>query len=231
MSLSWIDDRVPTGLGGRFYGVYPAVVTDVMDPDGQGRARVRLPWAMDPSGPPLEAWARLATLMAGSGRGSFFVPDPGDEVLVAFGGGDPGQPFIVGSLWNGKDKPPVRMEKGNPKRVLRSRRGVTVAIQDKEGHESFVVETPGGQRLTLQDGPAGVTIEDANQNRIQLGSAGVSVMSAGTIALQGAAVKITGATVTVNAGASNFSGVVTCPTLTATTVVGSTYTPGAGNIW
>ena len=42
-----IDGRLPTGFGGRFYGVYPALVTDIVDPDGQGRVRVKLPWSPD----------------------------------------------------------------------------------------------------------------------------------------------------------------------------------------
>jgi hypothetical protein len=81
-----IDDRLPLGAGGRFYGVYPAVVADIADPDAQGRVRVRLPWAPDSRGARWEAWARIATLFAGGGRGSWFVPDVDDEVLVAFAG-------------------------------------------------------------------------------------------------------------------------------------------------
>lgn len=231
MSTGWIDERLPTGLGGRFYGVYPAVVTDLQDPDGQARVRVRLPWAVDGGGERFETWARLATMMAGNDRGSLFLPDPGDEVLVAFGGGDPAQPFVVGALWNGRDRPPAKVERGNPKKVLRSRRGVQIAIQDREGKESITIETPGGQRLTLQDGPAGVTIEDASKNRVQLGAAGVSVKSAGVVSIEGAEVKISAAKLSVNAGMSKFSASVDCQTLTATTVVGGTYTPGAGNIW
>ena len=55
-----VDERVPAGLGGRWYGVYPALVSDLRDPDGQGRVRVTLPWAPDTGGQRYEAWARLA---------------------------------------------------------------------------------------------------------------------------------------------------------------------------
>ena len=77
------DQRLPRGLGGLFYGVYPAVVTDLKDPAGRGRVKVKLPWAPDSSGA-YEVWARIATLMAGNNRGSWFIPDRDDEVLVAF---------------------------------------------------------------------------------------------------------------------------------------------------
>src|SRR5687768_5814754 len=83
----------------RFYGVYPAIVTDIKDPDGQGRVKVKLPWSPDPDGG-YSAWARLAVLMAGRDRGTWFVPDTDDEVLVALAAGDPRQPFVVGCLWN-----------------------------------------------------------------------------------------------------------------------------------
>jgi uncharacterized protein involved in type VI secretion and phage assembly len=55
----------------RWYGVYPALVVDIRDPDGQGRVQVSLPWAPDASGAGYRAWARLATMMAGPGRGSW----------------------------------------------------------------------------------------------------------------------------------------------------------------
>lgn len=82
------DDRLSTGYGGRFYGVYPALVTDLADPEGQGRVKVRLPWSPDSDGGVYEVWARLTTLMGGRNRGSWFVPDVEDEVLVVFQAGD-----------------------------------------------------------------------------------------------------------------------------------------------
>ena len=107
-----VDERVPSGLGGRWYGVYPALVTDIKDPDGQGRVKVTLPWSPDTGGARYEAWARLATLMGGNNRGSWFVPDVNDEVLVAFEGGDTRRPYVVGALWNGSDTPPDSMDGG-----------------------------------------------------------------------------------------------------------------------
>ena len=58
------DARLPAGLGGRWYGVFPALVTDIKDPDGQGRVKISLPWSPDAQGAACELWARLATLMS-----------------------------------------------------------------------------------------------------------------------------------------------------------------------
>ncbi len=226
--------RVPLGLGGPWYGVYPALVSDIKDPDGQGRVKVTLPGSPDTGGARYEAWARVATFMGGDNRGSWFIPDKNDEVLVSFEGGNPRRPYVLGGLWNGSDKPPGSMDGAgnNYKKILRSRNGVMVTLDDQDGQEKFIVETPGGQKITLKDGPGAVEIEDSNGNSVKLETAGITVNASAKVTLNaGAQVNVTAGMVNVNAGMSKFSGVVQCDTLIATTVVGTTYTPGAGNIW
>ena len=228
-----VSSRLPVGYGGAFYGVYTALVIDVVDPDGQGRVRVRLPWSPDSSSSNYEAWARLATMMAGNERGSWFVPDAGDEVLVAFEAGDPRRPYVVGALWNGQDAPPEAMDGGglNQRKTLRSRNGVTVTLDDTDGQESLKLETPGGQEVTLRDGPGAIEIRDSNGNFLQLEGAGVTVNASAKVTVKASTVEVTASTVTVNAGMSKFSGVVQADTVITNTIVAATYTPGAGNIW
>jgi len=226
-----LDGRLSTGLGGRFYGVYTAIVTDVADPDGQGRVRVRLPWAPDDGG--YEAWARLATMMAGPDRGSWFIPDSDDEVLVAFEAGDARRPYVVGALWNGKDAPPETMDGGgqNKLKVLCSRNGVKLTMDDSDGQEQFVMETPGGQSVTLKDGPGAIEIVDSNGNSVKLESAGITVQASAKVTVNASTVEISAGMVTVNAGMSKFSGVVQADTVITNSVVSASYTPGAGNVW
>jgi uncharacterized protein involved in type VI secretion and phage assembly len=227
-------DRVPSGLGGYWYGVYPALVSDIKDPDGQGRVKVTLPWSPDTNSDRYEAWARLATMMGGNNRGSWFIPDVNDEVLVLFEGGNPRRPYVVGGLWNGKDQPPESMDGAgkNYKKVLRSRNGVKVTMDDQDGQEQFIVETPGGQTLTLADGPGSISLQDSNGNSIKMEASGITINASAKITISsGATIDVSAGMVNVNAGMSKFSGVVQCDTIIATTVVGTTYTPGAGNIW
>src|SRR5262249_37297687 len=99
-------ERLPMGWGGRWYGVFPAQVLDVKDPDNQGRVKITLPWSPDAKGGRYEAWARLATLFGGNNRGSWFVPDVDDEVLVAFEQGDARRPYVLRRLWKGRAKRP-----------------------------------------------------------------------------------------------------------------------------
>jgi uncharacterized protein involved in type VI secretion and phage assembly len=228
-----IDERLSSGLGGRWYGVYPALVTDIKDPDGQGRVKVTLPWAADTGGARYEAWARLATLMAGNNRGSWFVPETNDEVLLAFEGGDTRRPYVLGALWNGSDKPPAAMDGGgrNDKKVLRSRNGVQVTLDDSSGQEKFIAETPGGQKVTLTDGPGAVEIIDSNGNSIKLAPSGITVNASFKVTVTASLVEVSASMVTVNAGMSRFSGVVMADTVITNSVISASYTPGAGNIW
>jgi uncharacterized protein involved in type VI secretion and phage assembly len=225
--------RAAWGLGGHWFGVFAALVTDIKDPDSQGRVKVTLPWTPDAQGERYEAWARLATLMAGNNRGSWFVPDVNDEVLVAFEAGDPRRPYVLGSLWNGQDAPPQSMDGAgqNHRKVLRSRNGVKVTLDDQDGQEQMILETPGGQRITLKDGPGAVTIEDSNGNSVKLESAGITVNASAKVTINASQVAVSASIVTVDAGMSKFSGVVKADTVICNSVISASYTPGAGNIW
>lgn len=217
----------------RLFGVYPAVVQSIADPDQQGRVRVRLPWSPDGNGSGYEAWARLATLMAGADRGAWFIPDVGDEVLVACEGGDPRRPYVVGALWNGQDAPPEQMDSAeeNNKKVIVSRNNIRVTLDDTQGQETVTIETPGGQVLMLQDGPGTVKISDSNGNSLTMESAGITLSTAGKLTIEASTINVTSGMVSVDAGMSKFSGVVKSDTVITNAVVSSSYTPGAGNIW
>ena len=228
-----LDVRLPSGLGGRWYGAFPALVTDIVDPEGLGRVKIALPWSPDTAGARYETWARLATFMAGNNRGSWFIPDVDDEVLIVFEGGDPRRPYVIGSLWNGKDSPPESMDGAgkNFKKVLRSRNGVKLTMDDTDGREQFILETPGGQKLTLKDGPGAVEIVDSNGNSIKLETSGITITASAKVTINASQVAVSAGMVTVDAAMSKFSGVVQCDTLISNSVVSASYTPGAGNIW
>lgn len=226
------DERITAGLGGRWYGVYPALVSDVKDPDGQGRVKVTLPWSPDASNGRYEAWARLATLMGGNNRGSWFIPDRNDEVLVVFEAGDPRRPYVVGGLWNGADAPPASMDGAgrNDRKVLRSRNGVTITLDDTQGQESLILQTPGGQTITLKDGPGSIVITDSNHNAVKLEPQGVTVYAVAKVTVQATQVEVNASMVTVNAAMAKFSGIIDCAMLKTHSVVSETYSAGAGNL-
>ena len=209
-------------------GFFPALVIDNLDPQSLGRVKVRIAL---PGRKSYEAWSRIATLMAGKNKGSWFIPDVMDEVLVAFGVGTVGGIFVVGGLWSSASRPPGTMQPGNTTKLLRSHNGVQITLNDKDGQESFTVETPGGQKLTLKDGPGSVEIADSNGNSVTLETSGITVNAAAKVTLNASTVQISSGQVTVDAGMSKFSGVVKCDTLITNSVVSNSYTPGVGNIW
>lgn len=137
-------------------GVYVGVVTNNHDPENWGRIKVVYPWTDNSTE---SHWARLATLYAGKDRGSYFVPEVGDEVLMVFEHGDPNRPYVVGSLWNGQDPLP---EPGHP--------------DGEDNHK--ILETRSGHKMTFDDtdGAEFITLVDSSMNnRVVIDVAGDSI--------------------------------------------------------
>lgn len=213
-------------------GAQLALVVAIDDPQRLNRVQVRL-FAFDEfdrQDAPL--WARVVCPFAGNERGSFFMPDVDDEVLVVFVNGDPRYPLVMGGLWSGSAAAPAELgSEGNRYKRIRSKNGITVTLDDRQGQETLTLETPGGQRLTLKDGPGSARLEDANGNTITLESGGMTLSSPATVKVNASKVEVSAGMVKVDAAISTFSGIVKCDTLIATSVISASYTPGAGNIW
>ena len=224
----------PAGERPRLYGVYPAIVTDVQDPDSQGRVQIRLPFVEESDGGSALAWARLATLMAGADRGTWFIPEVDDEVLVAFTAGDPRRPVVIGALWNGVDTPPESMDSANNIRSITSRSGHTLTFDDTAGAEKVELKTKGGHTFTLDDAAGGtVTLTHSNGAQVKIDVVGnIEITANVRVTVQApAGLEVTAAMVTVNAAMSTFSGVVKADAVITISVVSPSYTPGVGNIW
>lgn len=169
---------------GKVYGVVVGVVTNNQDPEGMGRVKVRFPWLnqTDESN-----WARVATMMTGKDRGTWFLPEVEDEVLVAFEHGSVEFPYVIGSLWNGKDTPPRDNADGqNNERVIRTRLGHELVFGDKDGEGKVEIKTKAGHQILLDDasGSEKITLVDkSGNNKIELDSAAGSVAVTGDMKL------------------------------------------------
>lgn len=228
--LKPVEGRLPPVAAAPSYGVYAARVTDVQDPENTGRVRVTVPQVQDSSGAAVQGWARLATMMAGADRGSWFVPDVEDEVVVAFEAGDVRRPYVLGAVWNRKAAPPAPMDSGNTVKMLRTRTGLTMTLRDQEGQEQIALATPGGQTITLSDGPGGITVKDSNGNAMTLQTSGISITASASVSVQASRVAIASADVRIDAGLVKCSGVLQADTVITNSVVSAHYTPGAGNV-
>lgn len=189
------------GADQRFFGVTVGIVTNNKDPDGLGRVKATLPWMADQ----VETdWARVVTPMAGASRGVYFLPEVNDEVLVAFEHGDPGTPYVLGGLWNGKDKPPESNSDGkNDLRTVKSRSGSLIRFTDTDGDakieiidssakNTIVISTKGNSIAITASGD--VTIQ-SNNGKLKLTGNSVEITSASTVkieASQSMAVKSSG---------------------------------------
>ena len=214
-------------------GGHLAIVESLKDPDHLNRVQVKLVAYDGVDGQNIPLWARVVAPFAGDDRGTFFFPDEGDEVLVVFVQGDPRYPLIVGGLWSGKNKSPASIESSGENKLkrIKSKNGIQITLDDTQGKETLTMETPGKQKITLKDGPGEILIEDSNGNSVKLHTGGIDVVAGATVKVQAAKVDVTAGMVNVDTAMAKFSGVVKCEVLQATMVVGTSYTPGVGNVW
>ncbi len=191
---------------GRVIGVAIGIVTSNQDPDGLGRVKVKFPWrgTSDES-----SWARIATVMAGDQRGTYFLPEVGDEVLVAFEAGDVDHPYVLGALWNGQEKPPESNSNGNNDvRKIRSRSGHEIVLNDEQAKESVLIKTRAGHAITLDDssGSEKIEIKDktgANSITIDSAQNAISVQCSMQLKIKANVIQIEAdSTMTLKAGAT-----------------------------
>lgn len=198
------------------------VATD--DPEGRGRIEV----AVASTG--LRLWAPCLTLGAGAGYGVSMLPKVDEIVALAFAGPDEDNALVLGAVWSGGDAQP---EDGRPVEdvyALVTPAGAKVKIDDANGPR-IDVETPSGAHLTITDDGGGeITLERGGES-ISMTETTISITASATVELSASQVNVSASMVSVDAAMSRFSGVVQCDTLIATSVLGTTYSPGAGNIW
>jgi uncharacterized protein involved in type VI secretion and phage assembly len=179
------------------FGVTCGIVTNNQDPDELGRVKLRFPWLSDDNE---TDWVRMTTLMGGSERGSFFLPEVGDEVLVAFEHGDINHPFVIGSLWSGAATPPETNSDGkNNIRKFRSRSGHEIIFNDDDTarQEKIEIHTNAGHKILLDDSSGQEKIEiidktgnnkltiDSVQNAINIESAMQLKIKANVVEIEG----------------------------------------------
>ena len=179
-------------------GVALAEVTNNKDPRKWGRVKVKYRWRENS---PESDWARVAALAGGKDRGTLWLPEVGDEVLVAFDKGDIDHPFVLGGLWNGVDVPPETNDDGqNDTKLIRTRSGHEIRFFDKAGQESITIQTQGGHSLFMDDTAGGALIElkdSSGQNTITIDTVGNSITIESALSL-----KIKSQTIDIEAGAS-----------------------------
>lgn len=211
--MQFINEQVADRDASRITGVAIGIVTNNSDPGGLGRVKVKFPWlsATDES-----FWARVSAPMAGNDRGTYFLPEVDDEVLVMFEHGDVRFPYVIGSLWNGKDKAPADNGDGkNNLRVIKSRSGHLIKLNDADGKETVEIVDASGKNsividtakdtITITAGkdimlaaPQGVLTLSAKQIEIKSSSEAKLAAGGGLDVTATATLNVKGATVNIN---------------------------------
>ncbi|WP_224242770.1 phage baseplate assembly protein V [Hyalangium gracile] len=219
-----MSDTHADGGGPRYFGLYPALVTSIMDERRLGRIEVKFPFLGEP-GKDVRAWATLLTPYAGDNQGFEVLPEVGTQVVVGFEAGELRRPYIVGACWNGQAALPAAPEEANNKRLIKTRSGSTLEFDDTQGAAKVTLSLANGQKLVLDEGASRVTLSDANQSTITFEPSGDIVITARQRLV------ISAASVLVQSPSTTYTGSVTCTALTATSVTSPLYSPGAGNVW
>lgn len=154
-------------------GLHAAVVKKLDgDPLKEYRIQVELPW-MD--GKNKYLWARLSTMYATSGMGSFFLPEPGDEVMVGFMNQDPGHPVILGALYGEKHKPPYEYDAKNNTKAIVTREKMLIEFNEEK--KIITISTPGKNKVEINDDGKHIKLTDQNRNEIVMDKDGITLSS------------------------------------------------------
>jgi uncharacterized protein involved in type VI secretion and phage assembly len=220
-----IDAFRPDGDAQRYFGVYPAIVTDIVkDTDGLGRIELKFPW-LGRAGESVRALATLCTPYADADQGFEFIPSKDSQVVVAFEAGVLWRPYVIGACWNGKESLPATPQEANNKRLIKTRSGSLLEFDDTQGAAKITISTQSGHTVVLDAGTQEIKVQHSNGSTIKLNAAGQVSVNAN------ASMEITAPALNVHAGSAVFDGAIQCVSITTTSVVSPSYTPGAGNVW
>jgi phage baseplate assembly protein V len=207
--------NAPVSLSGstelHYYGVYEALVSDVNDPAKEGRVKIKMPWfdsQMETE------WCRVRQFYAGNGYGAFYVPEVGDEVLIAFIKGNMSEPVILGGLYNGSDKPPSHRDDQTDEKLLRTKAGHEFLLDDSPGKERVRIKTQGGHEFDLSDADKKVTVKTTGGNAITVEDSGGKItvetsggqsitMTPGSIELSATSIVLSGSSISLGSSAAS----------------------------
>ncbi|WP_134498161.1 phage baseplate assembly protein V [Microvirga pakistanensis] len=214
-------------------------VVAVDDPEGLSRVEVRFlsrgPVADDKTNDAQEdstAWALVAVPVAGDRHGAFLIPDVGSRVVLGFVNGDHRYPVVLGSIWDGSVSIPDSLG-GSGKAVdrwsFKGKAGTRIAMVEENGSSKIELRTAHGNKIVIDDGGSSITLSGGG-NTITMDGRGIKLDSH-TVEISAVQFKVSAALGSFDVALADFSAFVMCELMQTNTVISTTYTPGAGNIW
>ncbi|MFO7713053.1 type VI secretion system Vgr family protein [Desulfosarcina sp.] len=161
-------------------GTQPAIVVgpsgEEIYPDEFGRVKVQFIW--DREGKKDEnssCWIRVSQQWAGPSWGAMFIPHIGHEVIVDFVEGDPDRPIIIGSVYNGNNKPGDALPENKTRSVIRSWGDNDIIIEDKEGDKHIQIKQANGNEIYLHESSPDIEIKQECGNKIHMKASGPDI--------------------------------------------------------
>lgn len=185
-----VMDKPASGLRPGVNGLQIGIVKDVDDTEdgGQYRIKIHIPAFTGDEG----IWARIATLDAGSNRGSYFRPEVGDEVVVGFLSDDPNEPVVLGYLHSKDSKQsPLPEQSGSLQSGFVTKEGIKLVFDDTNKRMTLLVPTASGEKSIIMNTDASaLEIKDENQNTFKMDAQGITLQSSGIVTIKGSQVLI-----------------------------------------
>ncbi|MCQ1530478.1 phage baseplate assembly protein V [Lutispora saccharofermentans] len=188
------------------HGITTGTVTENWDADGEHPGMVKVEVFLEEEGKTMTDWMQVAQPYACNGYGTYWLPEVGDEVLLAFHGGEVSRYYVIGSLWSKKDK--ERLEIHTPKnlKITLEDEKQMIVIQDKDGKNMLQIDgengkiviaaednisfKAGGDRASLElDGRGGKAALKADIISLKA-NASLNIQSCGILDLKGSMIKI-----------------------------------------
>ncbi len=146
-----------------------AVVMDNKDPEKLGRVRVNFFWQNKSQ---MSPWLRTVNPYSANERGFYFIPEIDDEVLVGFEAGDAEKPYVIGSLYNGKNKPHNAWpnNKNSFKGIVTKS---NLRLEFDEEKKITTIDTPAGNKIVVSDDEKSILLSDQNMNTVELSPDGI----------------------------------------------------------
>lgn len=196
-----MNDAPSAGLVGGISGLQIGIVVQLeSDPDGQDRIQVRIP-VIDSNAQGI--WTRVASLDAGDSRGAFFMPEIGDEVIVGFINDDPRDAVVLGMLHSSNKPAPITPSDANNEKGFTTRSKMHLSFNDDT--KTIVIDTPAGNSITIDEQSMQIEIKDQNQNKITMGTSGISLESPMNIDIKAGAVLTLAGGTSLSIGAPSLS--------------------------
>ena len=152
-------DETEDGGQANINGVAIGVVKENWDKDHPGMIKAEI--SLGSSGKNLTDWIPVAVPYAGKEFGTYFLPEIGSQVLLAFHMGDINCPIVIGSLWNQTDVvPPETANEKNTVKKIKTKGGNVITISEESGKEKISIQTKGELKAELDDENQKIILQD-----------------------------------------------------------------------